>query len=97
MRTIGGFVKHIVWAMFKGFVITGVVAAVLCFGALLLATHQVTMGITSIFAAIISLLAAVLGSAVALIYHLSHIEELSQTLQRARARRQAERQQARSR
>jgi hypothetical protein len=88
------FIKHTLWAMVKGFVITGVVAAVVCFGAVLVAIHHLSLDLYSVFAGVITLLAAFLGSAFALIYHLSHIEEISHTLRRVRERQQAERQQA---
>lgn len=99
MSTIFSFIKHTVSAMIKGFFITGIVAAVVCFGVLLLIspTHSLANGLTTVFAGVIAVLAAFLGSAVALIYHLSHIEEISHSIKRAHERLEAERQQARKR
>ncbi len=84
MGAIFGFIKHTLVAMFKGFVFTGVITAAICI-AVLLATspaHQLVMGLAAVFAIVISVLAAFLGSAVALIYHLSHIQEIHHVLQR---------------
>jgi hypothetical protein len=86
VKAIFQFVEHIVMAMVKGFIFTGVVVAVLCFGAILITTpgHSLSDGIASVFAIVATVLAAFLGSAVALIYHLSHIEEIHHAL-KARA------------
>jgi putative flippase GtrA len=93
MRAVFRFTGHVLWAMVKGFVFTGVVAAALCFGVLFAAApgHHLTLDLSAVFAIVISVLAATLGSAVALIYHLSHLEEVTQAIRR----REAQRQQAR--
>jgi predicted PurR-regulated permease PerM len=89
MSAIFHFVGHTLAAMVKGFVFTGVVAAILCFLALVVASpdHEVSMGIGAVFSIVIAVLAAFLGAAAALIYHLSHIEELRHLLARASAAR----------
>jgi len=93
MGAVFGFIKHVVSAMFKGFVITGILAAIVCFGALFVIQRHLAMDITTVFAAVITVLAAFLGSAVALIYHLSHLEDVSNAVRQAHERRQAQRQQ----
>ena len=93
MRAIFRFTGHVLWAMVKGFVFTGIVAAIIAFGVLFAATpsHHLTMDVSAVFAIAIAVLAAILGSSVALIYHLSHLEEVTQAIRR----REAQRQQAR--
>jgi hypothetical protein len=92
------FVAHVFWAMVKGFVFTGIVAAILCFGALFATApgHHLTWDVSAVFALVIAGLAAILGAAVALIYHLSHIEEITHALQRRAANREAQRQPSRT-
>jgi hypothetical protein len=99
MRAFFQFVGHVVWAMVKGFVFTGIVAAILCFGALFATTpgHHLRWDLSAAFALVIAALAAILGAAVALIYHLSHIEEITRALQRRAANREAQRQPSRTR
>jgi hypothetical protein len=90
VKAIFDFVGHVVWAMVKGFVFTGVAVAVLCFGAIFITSpkHTLSEGIASVFAIVAALLAAFLGSAVALIYHLSHIEEIHHALKTRAEQRQ---------
>ena len=99
MKAVFQFVGHVLWAMVKGFVFTGIAAAIICFGALFATApgHHLTLDVSAVFAAVISALAAILGAAVALIYHLSHIEEVSHAVKRYSASREAQRQQPRSR
>ena len=85
MKTIAGFFGHILLAMVKGFIFTGVVAAVLAFGALYVTspTHALTPSTTNTaLAGVIVLLAAILGAAVALIYHLSHLDTARHAMKR---------------
>jgi len=79
VHSIARYLEHLVWATIKGFVVGGVLAAVVCFGALYVAApnHSLTAGLSTTFAGVIVLLTALLGAAVALIYRLSHIGELS--------------------
>lgn len=79
MKTIARYLEHLVWSTIKGFVVGGALAALVCFGALYLTApaHSLTAGLSTTFAAIIVLLTALLGAAIALIYRLSHIGELS--------------------
>jgi putative exporter of polyketide antibiotics len=83
MSSILSFTKHLVGAMFKGFLYTGVVAAILCAVVLFVMApaHQVTLDTSAAFALVIALLAGVLGAAVALIYHLSHLDGLHHAVQ----------------
>ena len=83
MRSILSFIKRLVGAMVKGFVYTGLAAAILCAVALFVMApgHQVTLYTSTIFALVIALLAGVLGAAVALIYHLSHLDGLHHAVQ----------------
>ena len=83
MSSIWSFTKHLVGAMFKGFVYTGLAAAILCAVALFVLEpdHQVTLDTSAIFALVIALLAGVLGAAVALIYHLSHLDGIHHAVQ----------------
>jgi hypothetical protein len=78
MQRIVGFVVHLVGAMLKGFFFTGVAAAIVCAVALLLTepNHQVTLDTSLAFGLVIAFLAGILGAAVALIYHLSHLDTL---------------------
>ena len=93
MQAIFSFVRHTISAMVKGFFYTGLVAGFLSLLALFFASpgHHLVMGIAAIFAIVITILAAVLGSAVALIYHLSHLGEARQALDRYTAARRAQR------
>ena len=83
MRSILSFIKHLVGAMLKGFVYAGIAAAILCTVVLFVMEpgHQVTLDTSAIFALVIALLAGVLGAAVALIYHLSHLDALHHAVQ----------------
>jgi lysylphosphatidylglycerol synthetase-like protein (DUF2156 family) len=83
MSSIWSFTKHLVGAMFKGFVYTGLAAAILCAVVLFVMApgHQVTLDTSAIFALVIALLAGVLGAAVALIYHLSHLDSIHHAMQ----------------
>jgi hypothetical protein len=78
MRQVLGFVGHIFSAMLKGFFYTGLAAALVCAAALFLTApnHQVTFDTSMAFSLIIALLAGIVGAAVALIYHLSHLDAL---------------------
>jgi hypothetical protein len=97
MSSILRFTTHLVGAMFKGFVYTGVAAAILCTVVLFVMApgHQVTLDTSAAFAIAIALLAGVLGAAVALIHHLSHLDALHHAVQHMSERRAAQRQQAR--
>lgn len=97
MKGILGFTRHLFMAMVKGFFFTGIAAGILSAAALFVTArnHQPTLDVSAVFALIISLLAAVLGSAVALIYHLSHLEDIHHAVQRYSESRAAARQQAR--
>jgi hypothetical protein len=98
MKAIFQFVGHVAMAMVKGFVFTGIVAALVTFGVLFFSSpgHHLSMDVSALFAAVISVLAAFLGSAVALIYHLSHLEDVTHAIRTAQARREAERQRVRA-
>ena len=76
------FIAHLFWAMLKGFFFTGLVAAVICAVVLFITApnHQITVDTTLVFSLVIALLAGVLGAAVALIYHLSHLDSLHHTV-----------------
>jgi hypothetical protein len=95
MRAIFRFVGHTVSAMVKGFFFTGIAAAIISFGVLLLASpgHHLVRGIDTAFAIAISVLAALLGSAVALVYRLSHIGEARHAIQHYTESRTSQRQQ----
>jgi hypothetical protein len=72
----------------------GIAAAVLAFGALYLTspTHALTPKATdAALAGTIVLLAAILGAAVALIYHLSHLDTARHAMKRLGAYRDAQR------
>jgi uncharacterized membrane protein YoaK (UPF0700 family) len=88
------FIAHLFWAMLKGFFITGLVAAVICAVVLFITepNHQITVDTTLVFSLVIALLAGVLGAAVALIYHLSHLDSVHHTVQRYSETRAAQRQ-----
>ncbi len=81
--------------MLKGFFFTGLVAAVVCAVVLFVTepNHQVTLDTSLAFGLVIAFLAGVLGAAVALIYHLSHLDSLHHTVQHYSERRAAQRQQ----
>jgi len=95
MQRFFGFAGHLVGAMLKGFFFTGMAAALVCAVALFLTepTHQVTLDTSLAFGLVIALLAGVLGAAVALIYHLSHLDSVHHTVQRYGEQRAARRQQ----
>lgn len=83
MRSILSFTKRLVGAMFKGFVYTGLTAAIICAVVLFAMEpgHQVTLDTSAVFALAIALLAGALGAAVALIYHLGHLDSLHHAVQ----------------
>jgi lysylphosphatidylglycerol synthetase-like protein (DUF2156 family) len=89
MRSILSFIKRLVGAMVKGFFYTGVVAAILCAVVLFVLApgHRVTLDTSAVFAVVIALLAGVLGAAVALIYHLSHLDSLHHAVHHLSAQR----------
>jgi hypothetical protein len=89
MRQIIGFVGHLLGAMLKGFFFTGMAAAIVCAAALVLTepNHQVTVDTSLAFGLVIVVLAGALGAAVALIYHLSHLNTIHHAAQRYSARR----------
>jgi hypothetical protein len=89
MRRIIGFVGHLVGAMLKGFFFTGVAAAIVCAVVLFLTEphHQVTLDTSLAFGLVIAFLAGILGAAVALIYHLSHLDALHHAAQHYSERR----------
>jgi uncharacterized membrane protein YeaQ/YmgE (transglycosylase-associated protein family) len=78
MQRFFGFVGHLVGAMLKGFFFTGMAAAIVCAVALFLTepNHQMTLDTSMAFGLVITFLAGVVGAAVALIYHLSHLDTL---------------------
>ncbi len=78
MHRFFGFVGHLVGAMLKGFFFTGMAAALVCAVALVLTepNHHMTMDTSLAFGLVIAVLAGMLGAAVALIYHLSHLHTL---------------------
>jgi hypothetical protein len=95
VKTLARFVGHILLAMVKGFVFTGLAAAVLTGAALCFSspTHTIAVHSTAVaFAATIVVLAACLGAAVALIYHLSHLDTARHAAQRYSAYRAKQRQ-----
>jgi hypothetical protein len=94
MTAIFRFTGHVLGAMLKGCAVTGLVVGLLCFAVLFLTApgHQLTLNISAVFAIVIAALAAVLGAAVALIYHLSHLEEVHHAVRRYSAGRRAQRQ-----
>jgi hypothetical protein len=71
------------WSHVKGFLYTGLVAAILCAVVLFVMApgHQVTLDTSAAFALVTTLLAGALGAAVALIYHLSHLDSLHHAVQ----------------
>src|SRR5262245_23388418 len=89
MQRFFGFVGHLVGAMLKGFFFTGMAAALVCAVALILTEphHQVTLDTSLVFGLVIALLAGMLGAAVALIYHLSHLHTLRYAAQQYSERR----------
>ena len=91
------FIAHLFWAMLKGFFFTGLVAGVICAVVLFITepNHQITVDTTLVFSLVIALLAGVLGAAVALIYHLSHLDSLHHTVRHYSETRAAQRQRAR--
>jgi putative exporter of polyketide antibiotics len=97
MRSILNFIKRLVSAMVKGFVFTGIAAAIPCAVVLFVMEpgHQVTLDTSAAFALVIALLAGMLGAAVALIYHLSHLDGIHHAVQHMSELRAAQREQAR--
>jgi putative exporter of polyketide antibiotics len=82
MRRVLGFVGHLVSAMIKGFFFTGVAAAILCAVVLYVTepNHHVQLDTSLVFGMTIALLAGIIGAAMALIYHLSHLDSLHHTV-----------------
>jgi putative exporter of polyketide antibiotics len=82
MKNVLGFIGHLISAMLKGFFFTGVAAAIVCAVVLFLTepNHQVTLDTSMVFGLTIALLAGILGAAVALIYHLSHLDSVRHTV-----------------
>jgi len=89
MQRIFGFIGHLVGAMLKGFFFTGMAAALVCAVALFLTepNHQLTVDTSLAFGLVIALLAGMLGAAVALSYHLSHLHTLRHAAQQYSERR----------
>jgi putative exporter of polyketide antibiotics len=89
MQRFFGFVGHLVSAMLKGFFFTGMAAAIVCAVALFLTepNHQLSLDTSMVFGLTIALLAGILGAAVALIYHLSHLDTLRHTVRHYSERR----------
>jgi hypothetical protein len=95
MQGILSFIHHLFGAMIKGFVFTGLVAAIAC-AVILFVTepdHQVTLDTSMAFGLVIAFLAGIVGAAVALIYHLSHLDGIHHTVQHYSEQRAAQRQQ----
>jgi formate-dependent nitrite reductase membrane component NrfD len=88
MQRIFGFIGHLVGALLKGYFFTGMAAVLVCAVALFLTEpdHRVTSDTSPAFGLVIAFLAGVLG-AVALIYHLSHLDSLHHAAQHYSARR----------
>jgi putative exporter of polyketide antibiotics len=93
MKTVLGLIGHLVSAMLKGFFFTGVAAAIVCAVVLFLTepNHQVTLNTSMVFGLAIALLAGILGAAVALIYHLSHLDSLHHMVRHYGGRRATQR------
>jgi putative exporter of polyketide antibiotics len=89
MQRFVGFVGHLVGAMLKGFFFISVAAALVCAVALYLTepNYQMTLETSLAFGLAIALLAGMLGAAVALLYHLSHLYALRRVAQRYSERR----------
>jgi putative exporter of polyketide antibiotics len=82
MQRVLGFIGHLISAMLKGFFFTGGAAAILCAVVLFVTepNHQVQLNTSMVFGMTIALLAGIVGAAVALIYHLSHLDSLHHTV-----------------
>ena len=93
MQRVFGFIGHLISAMLKGFFFAGVAAAILCAVVLFVTepNHQVQLDTSMIFGMTIALLAGVIGAAVALIYHLSHLDGLHHTMRHYSEMRDAQR------
>jgi len=89
------FIRHLFGAMLKGFLFTGLVAAIVCAAVLYVTepNHEVTLDTTMIFGLVIAFLAGIVGAAVALIYHLSHLDGIHHTVQHYSEMRAAQRKQ----
>jgi FtsH-binding integral membrane protein len=98
MRGILGFTRHLFGAMLKGFFFTAIVAAVVCVVALFFAEpgHVLTFDVSAVFALVLCAMAGVLGAAVALIYHLSHLDGVHAMARRYSEMHASERRQARA-
>lgn len=97
MKGIVGFTGHLLGAMLKGFLLTGIIAAILCAAVLFVTEpgHNVTLDTSAIFALVIAGLAGILGAAVALIYHLTHLDSVHHMAKRYSEMRAADRRNAR--
>lgn len=84
MKGIVGFTKHLFGAMLKGFFFTGLIVGIVCAGVLYATEpgHHMTMDVSATFGIVLTGLAAVLGAAVALIYHLAHLDGIHHGIQR---------------
>lgn len=93
MKNVLGFIGHLISAMLKGFFFTGVAAAIVCAVVLYFTepNHRVMLDTSMVFGMTIALLAGVLGAAVALIYHLSHLDAVHHTVRQYGERRAAQR------
>jgi heme/copper-type cytochrome/quinol oxidase subunit 4 len=89
MTAIFRFTGHVLGAMLKGGATTGFVVGLPYFAIIFLTApgHRLTLDVSAVFVLVIAALAA----AVALIYLLSHLEEVHHALQRYSAGRQAQR------
>lgn len=91
MKGVVGFTKHLFGAMFKGFFFTGLIAGLVCAGVLYATEpgHHLTMDVSATFGIVLTVLAAILGAAVALIYHLAHLDGIHHQVQRYNEARKA--------
>ena len=89
MQRMFGFAGHLIAAVFKGFLFAAAIAALVCTTILVFTepNHQVTFDTAMAFGLVIALLAGIVGSALALIYHLSHLDGLHHAAQRYSAMR----------
>jgi len=95
MKRVMAFVWHVISAMLKGFFYAGFAAATACAVVLFITepNHQLSVDTSALFSLAIALLAGTLGAAVALIYHLSHLDGIHHSLQQYSEQRAAQRQQ----
>lgn len=77
-KSIGRYIEHLIAAMVKGFIIMGVVAAIIVLGAFVLLAHHLPQSPIEIVLTVLVIgLSALLGMAIGLVWRLTHIEELS--------------------